>query len=489
MILNLYVNVLETNLIWTIWGCAYQILENQFSYMIILITGIWMLSIFLISLIFIIWLYFNADEINKKNQSKILFIGLSISLLIFSFDMFIIPFLFEIILPEFSIFGSIVSCIAIAYSMSKHKMFILDLSSTSRDIVYSLRDLLFILNKSGEIIATNQSVDKVLKYKEIELIKKRFETLISSGEGYSIYLYQCQKIKQSYENIMIEDFEVNLKSKDGIIIPILLSISIITNNENELKGMVIIGKDLTLKRKLEVELEEAIKISSFKSRFLTSMSHELRTPLNSIIGFTDLLLSSSCGDLNECVNDYLLDISFSSKHLLSLINQILDISKIEAGELKLDYQDIELDALINQIVSTVKPLCLEKKLDFNVIGLEPNKVIRTDRTCFIEVLFNLLNNAIKYTDIGGITLNINERLDLWEFSINDTGIGISEENFNLIFDEYKRVDSPYIRSNEGAGLGLPLTKKLIELFQGEINFISDMGKGTTFFVRLPKIVS
>jgi len=232
--------------------------------------------------------------------------------------------------------------------------------------------------------------------------------------------------------------------------------------------------------------EQILKSSQFKSEFMASMSHELRTPLNSIIGFTDILLEGYYGKINEKQDQYLNDVRSSGAHLLDLINKILDISKIEAGEIKLNIEEIQLKNIIHQVKNTIEPMYKKKRLKFEIIGLDEEKVIQADPIRLKEIFYNLLSNAVKYTKEGGFKLEILEHEHHWEFNVIDTGIGIAKEDFDLIFKEFKRAKSDYVASVEGTGLGLSLIKKLINLHGGNISFTSELGKGTTFTFTLPK---
>ncbi|MCK4281222.1 MAG: PAS domain-containing sensor histidine kinase, partial [Candidatus Lokiarchaeota archaeon] len=233
-------------------------------------------------------------------------------------------------------------------------------------------------------------------------------------------------------------------------------------------------------------LDQILKASQFKTEFMGSMSHELRTPLNAIIGFTDLLLESSYGPVNEDQFDFLKDIKSSGEHLLHMIDQILDISRIEAGELILRFQEIHLKSHIAQIKSSIQPMYEKKKLKFEIIGLDTDKYIYADPIRLKEIFYNLLTNAIKFTKKGKITLKILEKEDQWEFQVIDTGIGITKEDFNIIFKEFKRVESPEVISILGSGLGLPITRKLVYMHGGTIDFTSEVGKGSTFVFTIPK---
>ena len=171
------------------------------------------------------------------------------------------------------------------------------------------------------------------------------------------------------------------------------------------------------------------KVSNFKSDFLATMSHELRTPLNAIIGFSDLLLKRVYGPLNNEQIEFLSDIKTSSAHLLEMISHILDISKVEAGELKLNIKRFSLNSIIDQINSTTKPLYKKKGLKFRIRGLDSEKYIYGDPIKFKEILLNLLSNAIKFTTSGTISLVIKENYKNWIFKIRDQGIGIDSKDY------------------------------------------------------------
>ncbi len=232
--------------------------------------------------------------------------------------------------------------------------------------------------------------------------------------------------------------------------------------------------------------EQLLKSSQFKSEFMASMSHELRTPLNSIIGFTDVILERISGEINEEQDKYLNNVKSSSLLLLDLINDVLDIAKIEAGKVELYVEDVNINQIISQVNTMLKPTYEKKNLKLEMQKFDKDKVIRVDRLRFKEILFNLLSNAVKYTKSGGVKLEILENEDDWVINIIDTGIGIAKEDSDIIFKEFKRVKSEYTNSIEGTGLGLPLTKKFIELHGGNISFTSEFGKGSTFSFTIPK---
>ena len=232
--------------------------------------------------------------------------------------------------------------------------------------------------------------------------------------------------------------------------------------------------------------EQLLKSSQFKSEFMASMSHELRTPLNSIIGFTDVILERISGEINEEQDKYLSNVKTSALLLLDLINDVLDIAKIEAGKVELQIENIILSNIINQINTMLKPTYEKKNLTFEIQKFDKEKVIRVDRLRFKEILFNLLSNAVKYTKEGKVKLEFSENEKYWKFNVIDTGIGIKEKDFDLIFQDFKRIRSVNVASIEGTGLGLSLTKKLVELHGGNISFTSNWEKGSTFTFTIPK---
>jgi signal transduction histidine kinase len=245
--------------------------------------------------------------------------------------------------------------------------------------------------------------------------------------------------------------------------------------------------------------------SQYKSEFLANMSHELRTPLNSIIGYSELLNGKIYGELNEKQHDRLRKIYDNGKHLLQLINDILDFNKIEAGHLTLDIRAFKPGLLIDQVLTDVEPQCTQKGLKLNVTMSDDMPAIYGDQNRFRQILDNLVDNAIKFTHEGSITLDARyikvlkgSAVDFplptigwlrdgdWiVFSVTDTGIGIAPEHQAKIFDQFSQVDTSATREYEGTGLGLAIAKKLVEMHGGVIWVKSAAGQGSTFFVALP----
>jgi PAS domain S-box-containing protein len=232
--------------------------------------------------------------------------------------------------------------------------------------------------------------------------------------------------------------------------------------------------------------EKLREVEKLKSEFLASMSHELRTPLNSIIGFADVLLEGLDGELNDRMEQDVRLIRDSGDHLRNLIGDILDMSKIEAGKMELRYEEIEIHQMAQDIIATATPLAQEKGLRLHLNLADDLFNIHADRTRMRQILWNIMGNAIKFTPKGGITVTMQTQDDNLLVSVRDTGIGIMPENIPIVFEQFRQVDGSLNRTAEGTGLGMPITKKLVELHGGEIWVESVFGVGTTFWFTLPR---
>jgi signal transduction histidine kinase len=223
-----------------------------------------------------------------------------------------------------------------------------------------------------------------------------------------------------------------------------------------------------------------------KSEFLANMSHELRTPLNAIIGFSDLMLEGETGYLNQKQIKYLNNVSASGKHLLLIINDILDISKIEAGKMEFSFENISLHETVNEVLMTCSSLAAAKKIDL-ILNMECTiKTIRADKLKLKQILYNLINNAIKFTPQGGrVTLHIESDNENILFKIIDTGEGISKENQKKLFKVFGQLDTANSRKYAGTGLGLAIVKKLVEVHRGVVWVESEIDRGSTFAFQIP----
>jgi signal transduction histidine kinase len=244
-----------------------------------------------------------------------------------------------------------------------------------------------------------------------------------------------------------------------------------------------VAVDVTERRQaLQVRRE-----SEAKSRFLATMSHELRTPLNSVLGFAELLLGERRGKLNEAQQRYVGNIVDGGRHLLSLINDVLDLSRVASGELEVVVRRVVVEEEIAAAVAKMRPLADRKRLDLSVSGSGPTEA-RADPLRLQQIVLNLLSNAIKFTPEGGrVEVRTSRAGGLVEVEVSDTGIGIAAEHLDRIFDEYSQVDDTYNREQEGTGLGLAVSRHLADLMSATLSVESGVGKGSRFILRLPAI--
>jgi signal transduction histidine kinase len=249
---------------------------------------------------------------------------------------------------------------------------------------------------------------------------------------------------------------------------------------------VIAIQNARLFREIEDKSRQLEIANKHKSDFLANMSHELRTPLNAIIGFSEVLLEKLFGDVNDKQEDYLKDIHSSGKHLLALINDILDLSKVEAGRMELDLSEIDLPSVVAGAMTLVRERALQHSI---ALGLDIDSALgpwTADERKVKQIMLNLLSNAVKFTPDGG-RVDVRARLvdGHAQVSVADTGVGIAPEDQGAVFEEFRQVGHDYTRKQEGTGLGLALTRKFIELHGGRIWLESAPGKGSVFTFTLP----
>lgn len=382
-------------------------------------------------------------------------------------------------------------------------------------IINTSADMIMVTDRDGYITECNYAGENMLGYKRTELIGTRASEYWGSPEE------RRRVVERLSQEGKITNYETRLRRKDGRYIDISLSIAVLMDDSGNMSGTVGISKDITEKKRYEEDLRllnekledkviertgeleaanrELEKSNKLKSQFIANMSHELRTPLNSIIGFSETLLELPVGNLNEKQERYIHRIYSSGKHLLHLINNLLDLAKIEAGRFSLVYEEFRLSSVIEDAVSVVEPLAKKKELSVSYKVDEAIGTVTADKVKFKQILYNLLSNAVKFTpERGAISLDaglltgqeceaygINSSQKLMRISVKDTGIGISPEDMDKIFDEFEQADSSFTRRHEGTGIGLSLTKKLVEMHGGLIWAESAAGEGSTFSFIIP----
>jgi PAS domain S-box-containing protein len=253
---------------------------------------------------------------------------------------------------------------------------------------------------------------------------------------------------------------------------------------------VHVVKDITEERKSEemrIQKERVEYANRTKSEFLATMSHELRTPLNSIIGFTELMKEKVWGELNEKQSHYMDNVLSSSRFLLDLINDILDLSKVEAGKIEIVKEKMSVPGTIGETLILIKEKASKHNVEINQVFDPQLDVIVADKQRFKQILFNLLSNAIKFIkkEGGAVTITTKKEEDMAKISVSDTGIGIKEEDMGKLFHEFSQVNSKISNQYGGTGLGLMITKRFVELHGGSIEVVSKYGEGSTFTFTLP----
>jgi len=266
---------------------------------------------------------------------------------------------------------------------------------------------------------------------------------------------------------------------------------VISDDKRQLQSNV--AERTRLIAQLEKDKIELRELDKLKSSFLANVSHELKTPMSSIVGYTDLLLDKVDGPVNEEQEKSLKKVALHSRHLLQLINSLLDISKMESGELKLEVRELDLKSLIEAVTMTFDSIIKQKGLTLNIEMDKNLPFIYGDENKIKRILTNLLSNAVKFTHKGGITISAKTSINIKpgvipafaEVCVEDTGIGIKEQDLGIIFDKFVQVDPTLSRQYEGTGLGLSITKGYVELHKGEIWVTSEYGKGSKFCFSLP----
>ena len=370
--------------------------------------------------------------------------------------------------------------------------------SLFEDIVETIREPLLALDSDLKVIAASRSFYGFFKVKPEETVGQLIYDL--GNEQWNIpklreLLETILPKKTSFDNYEVEhDFAAIGKRT------MLLNARQIERAMGKERIILLAIEDITERKEIEAGLEKAHeelkavtaelqRAAQVKSEFLANMSHELRTPLNSINGFSEVLYDETFGPLNEKQKQYVNNVLTSGKHLLLLINQILDMAKVEAGKMKLSLSGLPMKSLLNEIALLVEDMVGKKRLEMLLEIAEDLPDIEADDLKVKEILYNLLSNAVKFTPEGGkIGMRVKKADTEIEIVVWDTGIGIASENMDKIFEGFFRVDTPYSRLTEGTGLGLPLSKKLVELHGGRLLVESaGLNRGTSVRFTLPII--
>jgi PAS domain S-box-containing protein len=356
-------------------------------------------------------------------------------------------------------------------------------------VLDSTPDGIVMLDRTGSILFANRQAESLFGYDRGQLRGQAVEVLMPARFRHLHVGHRARFMEQPRVRAMGAGLDLFGLRRDGAEFPIEISLSPLHADEGPLVISAI--RDTTERRRFEVALqeknEELARASQAKDNFLAGMSHELRTPLNAVIVFTGMLLMRLPGPLTTDQERQLRTIETSARHLLGLINGILDLAKIEAGKIDLHLEATDCRALVGDLVESLRPqaqargLYLETDLPADAVGL------RTDVRAFSQIVLNLLGNAIKFTEQGGVRVLLRRDTPppLVTLSIADTGVGISPEDHGTLFGMFERGAAMQRRRTEGSGLGLHLSGKLAALLGGEIILESELGRGSTFSLILP----
>ncbi|HCF27776.1 MAG TPA: PAS domain-containing sensor histidine kinase, partial [Cyanobacteria bacterium UBA11049] len=304
------------------------------------------------------------------------------------------------------------------------------------------------------------------------------------------------KLMQLLQTELMQEWELRILSRTGETFDAAVTVSTVRDLQGKPSGWRWLLRDITTRKQTEekmrqielqnLQLQEAAKL---KSHFLAIMSHELRSPMNAIIGFSQLLLRSSHQSLSQRQTNMVERIFNSGKHLLTLIDEILDFAKIEVGCLQLQLQEFNLGELVAATTEEMRSLVEQKNLELRVnLNLQKPYIVN-DSTRIRQILINLLSNAIKFTDTGSVEVAV------WELpknriaiAVKDTGIGIAQADIEHIFQEFRQLNQSITRQHGGTGLGLAITDRIVRMMQGKIIVESELEGGSTFRVELPREV-
>jgi PAS domain S-box-containing protein len=362
----------------------------------------------------------------------------------------------------------------------------------NRGLIESSVDGLLTTDLEGRLTDVNKEMEHLAGLPREELLGHRFSEFTApsaSGE---------EAIRRVLGDGRIKDYDMRLHRPNGEVADVSFNATIIRDGPDRRTGIIGTLRDVAegrrrreqlqlRNRELEVQNRQVELANRLKSEFLASMSHELRTPLNSIIGFSDFLLTDTTNPLSDAQREYLTDILNSGNHLLSLINDVLDLAKVESGKLELNPQMFSAPRAVEAVCSSLRPQLNERGLELRAdLSPEIDQIV-LDELRFKQILYNLLSNAVKFTPHGGRILVTVAPAEASRFlvKVQDTGIGIPAKDLPRIFREFEQLDSGAARKYSGTGLGLPLTQKLVLAMGGSISVASEVGQGSTFTVGLP----
>jgi PAS domain S-box-containing protein len=388
-----------------------------------------------------------------------------------------------------SLLSFLANLIVIVYERTRSEEALTKSEKDIRNILESSPDAMVVYDMDGGIIECNKAALLMHGYNNVEEYM--------SNTGYDLIIPEEHKLASDLISEVIENGEtrnkhLHLLKKDGSVFIAEISTKLLVDEDNNPEKLVSVIKDITERIKIEESLREAKmkaeEADHLKSAFLANMSHEIRTPMNAILGFAELLQNEVIS--KEESKEFINIITNSSNNLLKLVDDIIDIAKIESGQIKIQKSKNEVNAFLNELAISFSD---SMKMSSLILKLNKQKhqhqlIIHTDEFRLRQIFNNLINNAIKFTNEGYIEIGYKiQKNDFVTFYVKDTGIGISDRNKHIIFDRFRQLDDSSTRKTSGTGLGLTICKNLVNLLGGEIWMESELNKGSTFYFTIPFI--
>ena len=342
----------------------------------------------------------------------------------------------------------------------------------------------YLRDRDGCFTLVNRTYEEVYRVKKDDLRGKTVHDIYPKHQAEKF----AAQDRDVVESRKVMEYEIAVPESDGEHTFAVVRFPI-AGASGELVGVGGVEHDITVRKLAEEQMriakEEAEAANEAKSAFLASMSHELRTPLNAILGYTELIIDNIYGEVPEKIEDVLQRVGRSGRHLLGLINDVLDISKMEAGQLTLSLNDYSMKEIVDSVLMSVESLGAEKNIGLKA-DVDPDLPVgKGDEQRITQVILNLVGNAIKFTDEGKVSVQVSASDGTFHVSVADTGMGISETDHRAIFEEFHQADGTDTRKTGGTGLGLAIAKRIIQMHGGQIWVESSPGQGSTFLFTLP----
>jgi PAS domain S-box-containing protein len=363
-----------------------------------------------------------------------------------------------------------------------------DSQTYTRSLIESNIDALVTTDPLGVITDVNQQMEALTGGRREELIGSAFKSYFTEPDRAE------EGVRLALREGKVTDYELTARGSDLTETVVVYNAATLYDRDGKLQGIFASARDVTELKRFERELQlkngELERANEGKDRFLASMSHELRTPLNAILGFTGTVLMELPGPLNGEQRTQLQTVQSSARHLLSIINDLLDLAKIEAGKWEGDFQPVSPREVADEVVASLTPLAREKGLELKVVAPKDAPTVVTDRRALSQILINLASNAVKFTDRGEVRLEIHHRGRdggrLLVFDVVDEGVGIREEDQAGLFGAYEQLKRDGTAPRQGTGLGLHVSQRLASHIGGTVSFRSKFREGSTFTLTLPR---